>query len=85
MTWHATLMDYNHGKASVLIQTGNGRLYTYTLDGKDLKNNIAEAIAQIVSIPVDRVEFKGEPRRRDNMTVFIYLVMYDEMPTGVDY
>lgn len=86
MTWQAMLIDYNSDDkmASVLIQTGNGRLYPIKVRNAN-RTNIGEAIADIAGVKADRVMFYSEPRRRDQATVFKYLVMYDEMPTGVDY
>jgi len=82
MKWQVILINPNQDKYDRwLIQTDENKLYPIKVTpNKESRKEIARHIAKIANIPLDRVMFMGERRRRDKLIVFNYMVLYDELP-----
>ena len=84
MEWLVGLLDDNTqtNTASFIVQTDKQLLYTIKVKGEtDTRKDIARQLARIAKIPITRVTFMSEKRRKDKYVVMQYLVMHnDDMP-----
>lgn len=81
MKWLVGLLEYNSQTktASFIVETDRHLLYTIKVKGNtDTRKAIAEQLARIAKIPINRVTFLQEKRRRDKYVVMQYMVLHED-------
>lgn len=80
MLWLVGLLDYNTqtDTASFIVETDKQTLYTIKVKGGNSRHDISKQLARIAKIPISRVTFMQEKRRRDKNIVMEYMVLHDD-------
>lgn len=79
--WFTLIGEYNEktGICHVLIQTETHSLYRVNVHARDIKENIANRIAEIANVTPNRVAFKKERKLKKQQIQFVYYV-FDDAP-----